>query len=173
MQLHSFEVWCDGELVAGDLGYSVGTAYTSMSGFTRVDSAGTIQCLATARLLQAHGYVVLWCIDRHQICVMCGALLSFRLAGMWHIRRQMTHTLLAMHGRSTSCCGIGMLGSCMSSFPRHRQVRVLGPWNGHGVQAEPGGKSHAAARLPRAIGWRVRHGTPAIHKRCSQRPGCD
>ena len=41
-----------GEIVAGEIGYAVGGVYTSLSGFSFADSAGTIQCCAVAKMLQ-------------------------------------------------------------------------------------------------------------------------
>jgi hypothetical protein len=37
------QIFKDGALVAGELGYSVGGSYCSLSGFCCADSAGTVQ----------------------------------------------------------------------------------------------------------------------------------
>lgn len=52
----SFELWRDGELVAGELGCAVGASYTSFSGFHAEDGAGTAQLAMTASLLRASGF---------------------------------------------------------------------------------------------------------------------
>jgi len=56
VRLHSFELWLDGELVAGECGYSCGKVYTSLSGYTNVDGAGTIQMFAMVSHLKAMGF---------------------------------------------------------------------------------------------------------------------
>jgi Leu/Phe-tRNA-protein transferase len=60
VRVHSIEVWNDvtGELAAGELGYTVGAVYTSLTGFTRQDSAGSVQLAALGRLLQQCGFAV-------------------------------------------------------------------------------------------------------------------
>jgi Leu/Phe-tRNA-protein transferase len=60
VRVHSIEVWNDstGELAAGELGYTVGAIYTSLTGFTRQDSAGSVQLIALGRLLQQCGFAV-------------------------------------------------------------------------------------------------------------------
>ena len=56
VRIHSIEIWKDGALVGGELGYVAGGCYTSLSGFRTADGAGTIQCYALARLLEAQGF---------------------------------------------------------------------------------------------------------------------
>eukprot|EP01062_Namystynia_karyoxenos_P026104 TRINITY_DN2039_c0_g1_i1.p1 TRINITY_DN2039_c0_g1~~TRINITY_DN2039_c0_g1_i1.p1 ORF type:complete len:378 (+),score=76.10 TRINITY_DN2039_c0_g1_i1:83-1216(+) len=61
--VHSCEVWNNaGELVAGELGYCVGSVYTSMTAFAKkrdAPSAGSVQLSALALLLRRLGYTVL------------------------------------------------------------------------------------------------------------------
>uniref|UniRef100_A0A7S0H6V6 Leucyl/phenylalanyl-tRNA--protein transferase n=1 Tax=Amorphochlora amoebiformis TaxID=1561963 RepID=A0A7S0H6V6_9EUKA len=57
--VHSIELWDDKKLlVAGDIGYTVGGCYTSMTGFRKEGtvSAGTIQLVATCGLLKEVGF---------------------------------------------------------------------------------------------------------------------
>jgi len=70
VRIHSIEVWRpqtlaeDGsitsprQLVAGEIGYTVGGSYTSLSGFRHkdADGAGTVQCCALAKMLDHCGF---------------------------------------------------------------------------------------------------------------------
>lgn len=52
----SIELWRDGKLVAGELGYAAGSSYASLSGFRRLSGAGTVQLAALAGILVAAGF---------------------------------------------------------------------------------------------------------------------
>ena len=54
----SIELWKDGALVAGELGYAAGNAYASLSGFRSLSGAGTIQLAALTGILSESGYRV-------------------------------------------------------------------------------------------------------------------
>ncbi|KAJ3260274.1 hypothetical protein HK103_000909 [Boothiomyces macroporosus] len=55
-KFYSIELWKGNDLVAGDLGYTVGSIYTSMTGFYRVDGAGTVLLTAIKLMLVRNGF---------------------------------------------------------------------------------------------------------------------
>lgn len=59
VKITSWEVWEEGQLAAGELGAIVGRRYMSLTGFSRVSGAGTVQLLATGRILHRQG-ALLW-----------------------------------------------------------------------------------------------------------------
>jgi Leu/Phe-tRNA-protein transferase len=56
VSMHSVEVWFGDDVVAGEIGYACGGVYTSLSGFSNKDSAGTIQCCCIPKLLKASNF---------------------------------------------------------------------------------------------------------------------
>ena len=60
VKLFSVEIWNaeSGKLVAGELGYAFGNIYTSLTGFSAEDSAGSAQLVALGTILQKAGFVM-------------------------------------------------------------------------------------------------------------------
>jgi Leu/Phe-tRNA-protein transferase len=58
VKLVSVELWRDGTLVAGELGYAAGDSYASLSGFRSLSGTGTVQLAALAGLLAESGFKI-------------------------------------------------------------------------------------------------------------------
>eukprot|EP01134_Creolimax_fragrantissima_P007276 CFRG7276T1 len=58
VRVRTIELWdkAGKQLVAGEVGYTIGRTYTSLSGFTGESGAGTVQCAALGRLLERCGF---------------------------------------------------------------------------------------------------------------------
>lgn len=54
--MHSVEIFSGRQLVAGEIGYTCGTAYTSLSGFHRESGTGSVQLACLGRALAAGGF---------------------------------------------------------------------------------------------------------------------
>ena len=57
--LHSFEIYNDAQLVAGEVGYSTGAIYTSLAGFHTQNGAGSVQLALLGQVL-AHSGFAFW-----------------------------------------------------------------------------------------------------------------
>lgn len=109
VRVHSIEVWDnDGKLAAGELGYSVGGIYTSLTGFTAQNSAGSVQLAALGRLLQRCGFVV-WDLGMamdYKASLGCQDVPRIKFLELLRTHRTMMETelkLLLHEGRSEDC----------------------------------------------------------------------
>lgn len=56
ISMDSVEIWHNGELVAGEIGFITKTAYASLSGFHTEDDIGTVQMCLLGKYLKDHGF---------------------------------------------------------------------------------------------------------------------
>lgn len=56
VSIDSVEIWHDGKLVAGEIGFITGNVYASLSGFHNEDDIGTVQMCVLGLWLKNHGF---------------------------------------------------------------------------------------------------------------------
>lgn len=96
VRLYTIEVWNleTGALAAGELGYTVGAIYTSLTGYTKEDSAGSVQMAALGRMLIELGFEM-WDLGKPCSCPTTGLkndfLLTRYLLQVWtcHTREEL------------------------------------------------------------------------------------
>lgn len=104
VRLYSIELWdLDGELVAGELGYTTGSIYTSLTGFSAQGSAGSIQLVALGRLLSGLGFSI-WDLGmemQYKFDLGCKLMPRRRyLEHVWNVRESKAGLVLPTDGES-------------------------------------------------------------------------
>jgi Leu/Phe-tRNA-protein transferase len=105
VRLYSLEVWnaSTGALAGGELGYTVGSIYTSLTGFSEEDSAGSVQLAALGRMLCSLGFT-LWDLGMEmEYKNSLGCHLMPRKQFLEHVvdvRERLGHLKLPMNGES-------------------------------------------------------------------------
>ena len=56
VKLHSIEIYADETLVAGEIGYTTGSIYTSLSGFHTQNGSGSVQLAVLGKILSESGF---------------------------------------------------------------------------------------------------------------------
>jgi Leu/Phe-tRNA-protein transferase len=106
VRLYSMEVWnaSSGQLVAGELGYTVGSIYTSLTGFSAEDGAGSVQLAALGALLQHLG-VTMWDLGMFMdYKERLGAIEMPRPEFVAHVHRvRISHSSLLLHLNDFPC----------------------------------------------------------------------
>jgi hypothetical protein len=107
VRLYSIELWDaqTGDLVAGELGHSVGGIYTSLTGFSNQDNAGSVQLLALGKLLTQCGFEY-WDLGMEmEYKLKLGAVLMRRADFVREVHRtrvEKTDTILQCTGRKNT-----------------------------------------------------------------------
>ena len=105
VRIYSMEIWNQqsGQLVGGELGYTVGSIYTSLTGFASEDSAGSVQLAALGRMLAQLGFS-LWDLGMamdYKFSLGCHLMPRAEyVAHVRAVREAKGSTVLPSHGRS-------------------------------------------------------------------------
>lgn len=111
VRMYSIEIWNNetGTLAAGELGYTVGSIYTSLTGFSRENSSGSVQLAALGTLLCSCGFSI-WDLGMAmEYKSDLGAHLMPRavfVANVQRVRVAYSHLVLPMTGKRVSCKAI-------------------------------------------------------------------
>lgn len=115
LRFYSIEVWnsTTGKLAAGELGYTVGSIYTSLTGFSDEDSAGSVQLAALGAILTKQQFTM-WDLGMEMgYKRSLGSILMQRdqfVATVKDVREQFGHLKLNVPNERTNCKDIILEG---------------------------------------------------------------
>ena len=108
VRVYSIELWNmeTNTLVAGELGYTVGSIYTSLTGFLRENNAGSVQLAALGALLSICGFTTWDLGTAMDYKIELGAHLLPRadfVDEVHHVRSLYSHLVLPTDGSHVNC----------------------------------------------------------------------
>ena len=144
VRIYSIEVWQDTNLAAGELGYTVGSVYTSLTGFSKVDSAGSVQMAALGKVLCEANFSM-WDLGMDMDYKRkLGAILFPRSAFVRHIH--------AERGNYVALPNLGEAVNC--KFVLERGLSALSAMT---ESSEPSGSSSPSRLKPQLTGEQGKH----------------